>query len=113
LIFQEKWQMTKFHLAASILNVNKRKLKYLRGKEYIVNGRNVLPSPKECAIALAKLMRDLAPTAGDDSTAQPTKRPRLDKDTAFLSDESESDISDGESSHPDEPLKKELDEIRR
>jgi hypothetical protein len=108
--------MTKYHLAASLLDFKKKKLKFLRGREYIVNGKNVLPTAEDCVDALAQVMLELAPIepADPDSSQPPAKRPRpTPKRDAFLSEDSDSEASDNESRSQLHHASPELDEIRR
>jgi hypothetical protein len=109
-----KWQLSKLHLAASLLNFKKKRLKYLEGKEYVIGGKNVLPTPQQCVEALAEVMKNLEPAVNAESDQPPPqKKPRKSSPSAaFLSDDSESELSDSESGC-ESPFKSEYDEIRR
>ncbi len=108
--------MTKYHLAASVLDFKKKKLKFLRGKQYIVGGKDVLPTAEECVDAPAQVMLELAPIEPADPhlSQPPAKRPRTTpRQDAFLDEDSDSDASDNESRSQLQSASPELDEIRR
>jgi hypothetical protein len=111
-LLKVKWELSKLHLAASLLNFKKKKLKYLEGKEYIINGKNVLPTARQCQDALVDLMRSLEPENADQPP--PLKKPQKSSPpAAFLADdESDSELSDSASAS-ESPFKSEYDEIRR